>query len=87
MYIIKSVYSSTCYLKLIASSQAIPAEDWFCPECRPKQRSHRLPSRQRSSIDSEELESDRGEEEEEEDESEEEQEESGEEESEEERER
>nr|XP_023689343.1 bromodomain adjacent to zinc finger domain protein 1A [Paramormyrops kingsleyae]XP_023689344.1 bromodomain adjacent to zinc finger domain protein 1A [Paramormyrops kingsleyae] len=66
--------------------KAIPAEDWFCPECRPKQRSHRLPSRQRSSIDSEELESDRGGEEEEEDESEEEQEESGEEESEEEKE-
>ncbi|TSO25194.1 Bromodomain adjacent to zinc finger domain protein 1A [Bagarius yarrelli] len=34
--------------------KAVPSEDWFCPECRPKQRSHRINSRQRSSIDSEE---------------------------------
>ncbi|XP_069049136.1 bromodomain adjacent to zinc finger domain protein 1A [Lepisosteus oculatus] len=34
--------------------KAVPAEDWLCPECRPKQRSRRLSSRQRSSVDSEE---------------------------------
>lgn len=65
--------------------QAVPSEDWFCPECRPKQRSHRINSRQRSSIDSEEeVEEEEEESEEEEEESEEEEEESGEEESEEE---
>uniref|UniRef100_A0A4W5RCH2 Bromodomain adjacent to zinc finger domain protein 1A n=1 Tax=Hucho hucho TaxID=62062 RepID=A0A4W5RCH2_9TELE len=36
--------------------KAVPEGDWFCPECRPKQRANRLPSRQRSSVDSEELE-------------------------------
>ncbi|XP_051503107.1 bromodomain adjacent to zinc finger domain protein 1A-like isoform X2 [Myxocyprinus asiaticus] len=34
--------------------KTVPSEDWFCPECRPKQRSHRINSRQRSSVDSEE---------------------------------
>lgn len=34
--------------------QTIPQGDWFCPECRPKQRSRRLSSRQRSSVDSDE---------------------------------
>ncbi|XP_066525550.1 bromodomain adjacent to zinc finger domain protein 1A isoform X2 [Hoplias malabaricus] len=61
--------------------KAVPTEDWFCPECRPKQRSHRINSRQRSSIDSDELdddeesEEDEDSEEEEEDESEDEEEE------------
>lgn len=56
--------------------KAVPTEDWFCPECRPKQRSHRINSRQRSSIDSEEeMEEDEESEEEEEAESEEEEEE------------
>ncbi|XP_036449468.1 bromodomain adjacent to zinc finger domain protein 1A isoform X2 [Colossoma macropomum] len=69
--------------------KAVPTEDWFCPECRPKQRSHRINSRQRSSIDSEEeLEEDEeSEEEEEESEEEEEEEESEEEEEEEEQEK
>ncbi|XP_023842683.1 bromodomain adjacent to zinc finger domain protein 1A isoform X3 [Salvelinus sp. IW2-2015] len=35
--------------------KAVPEGDWFCPECHPKQRANRLPSRQRSSVDSEEL--------------------------------
>lgn len=57
------------------ASQAVPSEDWFCPECRPKQRSHRINSRQRSSIDSEEeLEEEESEEEVEESEDEEEEE-------------
>ncbi|RXN19266.1 bromodomain adjacent to zinc finger domain 1A isoform X1 [Labeo rohita] len=64
--------------------KAVPSEDWFCPECRPKQRSHRINSRQRSSIDSEEEMEDEEESEEEEDESEEEEDESEEEQSEEE---
>ncbi|XP_052001544.1 LOW QUALITY PROTEIN: bromodomain adjacent to zinc finger domain protein 1A-like [Xyrauchen texanus] len=66
--------------------KTVPTEDWFCPECRPKQRSHRINSRQRSSIDSEEEmdEEEESEEEEEEEESEEEEEESEEEQSEEE---
>ncbi|KAM9842448.1 bromodomain adjacent to zinc finger domain protein 1A [Aulostomus maculatus] len=34
--------------------KSVPEGDWFCPDCRPKQRSSRLPSRQRSSIDEEE---------------------------------
>lgn len=34
--------------------QAIPEGDWFCPECRPKQRSRRLSSRQRPSLESDE---------------------------------
>ncbi|XP_041710710.1 bromodomain adjacent to zinc finger domain protein 1A isoform X1 [Coregonus clupeaformis] len=34
--------------------KAVPEGDWFCPECRPKQRANRLTSRQRSSVDSEE---------------------------------
>ncbi|KAM9354471.1 bromodomain adjacent to zinc finger domain protein 1A isoform 1-T2 [Pholidichthys leucotaenia] len=34
--------------------KSVPEGDWFCPDCRPKQRSSRLPSRQRSSIDDEE---------------------------------
>lgn len=36
----------------------VPEGDWFCPDCRPKQRSSRVPSRQRSSIDEEEEEED-----------------------------
>lgn len=60
---------------LCFASQAVPSEDWFCPECRPKQRSHRINSRQRSSIDSEEeLEEEESEEEVEESEDEEEEE-------------
>lgn len=50
--------------------QSVPEGDWFCPDCRPKQRSNSLPSRQHSSIDEEE--EDEVEEQEEEDESEEE---------------
>ncbi|XP_019407199.1 PREDICTED: bromodomain adjacent to zinc finger domain protein 1A, partial [Crocodylus porosus] len=34
--------------------KAIPEADWFCPECRPKQRSRRLSSRQRLSVESDE---------------------------------
>ncbi|KAJ6655664.1 hypothetical protein lerEdw1_004900 [Lerista edwardsae] len=34
--------------------KAVPDGDWFCPECRPKQRSRRLSSRQRSSLESDE---------------------------------
>ncbi|XP_048340741.1 bromodomain adjacent to zinc finger domain protein 1A isoform X1 [Sphaerodactylus townsendi] len=34
--------------------KAVPDGDWFCPECRPKQRSRRLSSRQRPSIESDE---------------------------------
>ncbi|XP_067390237.1 bromodomain adjacent to zinc finger domain protein 1A isoform X2 [Emydura macquarii macquarii] len=34
--------------------KAIPEGDWFCPECRPKQRSRRLSSRQRPSMESDE---------------------------------
>ncbi|XP_022053565.2 bromodomain adjacent to zinc finger domain protein 1A [Acanthochromis polyacanthus] len=56
--------------------KSVPGGDWFCPECRPKQRSSRLPSRQRSSIDEEEEEEEDDESEEEEEESEEEEEES-----------
>uniref|UniRef100_A0A3P9CKT5 Bromodomain adjacent to zinc finger domain protein 1A n=1 Tax=Maylandia zebra TaxID=106582 RepID=A0A3P9CKT5_9CICH len=63
--------------------KSVPEGEWFCPDCRPKQRSNRLPSRQRSSIDEEE-ERDYDDEEEEEEESEEEEEEESEEESEEE---
>ncbi|XP_076834125.1 bromodomain adjacent to zinc finger domain protein 1A isoform X2 [Brachyhypopomus gauderio] len=64
--------------------KVVPTEDWYCPECRPKQRSHRINSRQRSSVDSEEEMEESGEEasEEEEEESEEEAEESEDEESE-----
>ncbi|KAM8914075.1 bromodomain adjacent to zinc finger domain protein 1A isoform 2-T2 [Spinachia spinachia] len=47
--------------------KAVPEGDWFCPDCRPKQRSSRLPSRQRSSIDEEEPEEEEEEEEEEDD--------------------
>uniref|UniRef100_A0A673M121 Bromodomain adjacent to zinc finger domain protein 1A n=1 Tax=Sinocyclocheilus rhinocerous TaxID=307959 RepID=A0A673M121_9TELE len=64
--------------------KAVPSEDWFCPECRPKQRSHRINSRQRSSIDSEEDMEEEEESEQEEEESEEEEVESEEEQSEEE---
>ncbi|XP_069391303.1 bromodomain adjacent to zinc finger domain protein 1A isoform X2 [Paralichthys olivaceus] len=53
--------------------KTVPEGDWFCPDCRPKQRSSRVPSRQRSSVDEEEED---GEEEEEEQETEEEEEES-----------
>ncbi|KAK2892310.1 bromodomain adjacent to zinc finger domain protein 1A isoform X2 [Channa argus] len=61
--------------------KSVPEGDWFCPDCRPKQRSSRLPSRQRSSIDEEEEEEEDSEEEgEKEEESEEEDEESEEEE-------
>ncbi|XP_030102507.1 bromodomain adjacent to zinc finger domain protein 1A isoform X4 [Mus musculus] len=34
--------------------KAVPDGDWFCPECRPKQRSRRLSSRQRPSLESDE---------------------------------
>ncbi|XP_062432002.1 bromodomain adjacent to zinc finger domain protein 1A isoform X3 [Rhea pennata] len=34
--------------------KVIPEGDWFCPECRPKQRSRRLSSRQRPSMESDE---------------------------------
>ncbi|XP_074069460.1 bromodomain adjacent to zinc finger domain protein 1A isoform X3 [Macrotis lagotis] len=34
--------------------KTVPEGDWFCPECRPKQRSRRLSSRQRPSEESEE---------------------------------
>ncbi|XP_061531351.1 LOW QUALITY PROTEIN: bromodomain adjacent to zinc finger domain protein 1A [Phycodurus eques] len=34
--------------------KSVPEGDWFCPDCRPKKRSGRLPSRQRSSLDEEE---------------------------------
>ncbi|XP_056151838.1 bromodomain adjacent to zinc finger domain protein 1A isoform X2 [Lampris incognitus] len=34
--------------------KAVPVGDWFCPECRPKQRSRRLSSHQHSSVNSEE---------------------------------
>ncbi|XP_062252895.1 bromodomain adjacent to zinc finger domain protein 1A isoform X2 [Platichthys flesus] len=34
--------------------KTVPEGDWFCPDCRPKQRSSRVPSRQRSSVDEEE---------------------------------
>ncbi|XP_029972388.1 bromodomain adjacent to zinc finger domain protein 1A isoform X2 [Salarias fasciatus] len=64
--------------------KSVPGGKWFCPDCRPKQRSKRLPSRQRSSVDEDEAEDD--EEEEEESEEEEEEEEESEEESEEEQE-
>ncbi|XP_074548137.1 bromodomain adjacent to zinc finger domain protein 1A [Halichoeres trimaculatus] len=61
--------------------KSVPEGDWFCPDCRPKQRSSRVPSRQRSSIDEEEeVEDEEEEEEEEEEESEEEEEETEEEE-------
>ncbi|XP_073205108.1 bromodomain adjacent to zinc finger domain protein 1A isoform X5 [Lepidochelys kempii] len=46
--------------------KAIPEGDWFCPECRPKQRSRRLSSRQRPSMESDEEASEQFEEEEEE---------------------
>ncbi|XP_077395143.1 bromodomain adjacent to zinc finger domain protein 1A isoform X2 [Festucalex cinctus] len=32
----------------------VPEGEWFCPDCRPKKRSGRLPSRQHSSLDEEE---------------------------------
>lgn len=66
------VYSTTLYL-----SQSVPEGDWFCPDCRPKQRSSRIPSRQRSSIDEDEEEEEGDKEEEEDEESEEEEEEEG----------
>uniref|UniRef100_H0WKB5 Bromodomain adjacent to zinc finger domain protein 1A n=1 Tax=Otolemur garnettii TaxID=30611 RepID=H0WKB5_OTOGA len=34
--------------------KTVPEGDWFCPECRPKQRSRRLSSRQRPSMESDE---------------------------------
>uniref|UniRef100_A0A2H6N2J6 Bromodomain adjacent to zinc finger domain protein 1A n=2 Tax=Micrurus carvalhoi TaxID=3147026 RepID=A0A2H6N2J6_9SAUR len=34
--------------------KAVPEGDWFCPECRPKQRSRRLSSRQRPSVENDE---------------------------------
>uniref|UniRef100_A0A667XPW8 Bromodomain adjacent to zinc finger domain protein 1A n=1 Tax=Myripristis murdjan TaxID=586833 RepID=A0A667XPW8_9TELE len=64
--------------------KSVPEGDWFCPDCRPKQRSSRLPSRQRSSIDEDEEVEEESEEEEDEEEEEEESEEEEEEESEEE---
>uniref|UniRef100_A0A8C1GGN3 Bromodomain adjacent to zinc finger domain protein 1A n=1 Tax=Cyprinus carpio TaxID=7962 RepID=A0A8C1GGN3_CYPCA len=64
--------------------KTVPSEDWFCPECHPKQRSHRINSRQRSSIESEEEMEDEEESEQEEEESEEEEDETEEEQSEEE---
>ncbi|XP_015248022.1 PREDICTED: bromodomain adjacent to zinc finger domain protein 1A [Cyprinodon variegatus] len=62
--------------------KCVPEGSWFCPDCRPKQRSSRVPSRQRSSVDDNE--EDDEEEEDEEEESEEESEEEDEEEQEEE---
>ncbi|XP_061598939.1 bromodomain adjacent to zinc finger domain protein 1A isoform X2 [Cololabis saira] len=62
----------------------VPEGDWFCPDCRPKQRSSRVPSRQRSSIEEEDEDNDEEEEEEEEEEESEEEEEESEEEEEEE---
>ncbi|XP_038156804.1 bromodomain adjacent to zinc finger domain protein 1A isoform X2 [Cyprinodon tularosa] len=62
--------------------KCVPEGSWFCPDCRPKQRSSRVPSRQRSSVDEKEEEDE--EEEDEEEESEEESEEEDEEEQEEE---
>uniref|UniRef100_A0A8D0L9G2 Bromodomain adjacent to zinc finger domain protein 1A n=1 Tax=Sphenodon punctatus TaxID=8508 RepID=A0A8D0L9G2_SPHPU len=44
--------------------KAVPEGDWFCPECRPKQRSRRLSSRQRPSMESDEDAADEFEEEE-----------------------
>ncbi|CAL9686700.1 unnamed protein product [Knipowitschia caucasica] len=55
--------------------KSIPTGDWFCPDCKPKQRSSRVPSRTRSSVDEEEEEEEESEEEEEESEEEEEEEE------------
>uniref|UniRef100_A0A673ASJ5 Bromodomain adjacent to zinc finger domain protein 1A n=1 Tax=Sphaeramia orbicularis TaxID=375764 RepID=A0A673ASJ5_9TELE len=54
--------------------KSVPEGDWFCPDCRPKQRSSRVPSRQRSSIDEDE-EQEEGEDDEEEEEEEDEEEE------------
>lgn len=36
------------------SRQAVPQGDWFCPDCRPKQRSSRLTSRQQHPVYEEE---------------------------------
>lgn len=36
------------------SWQAVPQGDWFCPDCRPKQRSSRLTSRQQHPVYEEE---------------------------------
>lgn len=36
------------------SWQAVPQGDWFCPDCRPKQRSGRLTSRQQHPVNEEE---------------------------------
>ncbi|EDL36738.1 mCG126024, partial [Mus musculus] len=46
--------------------KAVPDGDWFCPECRPKQRSRRLSSRQRPSLESDEEMEEEGQSEEEE---------------------
>uniref|UniRef100_A0A8D3AMI7 Bromodomain adjacent to zinc finger domain protein 1A n=1 Tax=Scophthalmus maximus TaxID=52904 RepID=A0A8D3AMI7_SCOMX len=54
--------------------KSVPEGDWFCPDCRPKQRSSRVPSRQRSSIDDEEEEEEEKDDQEEEEEEEEEEE-------------
>ncbi|XP_004867628.1 bromodomain adjacent to zinc finger domain protein 1A [Heterocephalus glaber] len=35
--------------------KTVPEGDWFCPECRPKQRSRRLSPRQRPSLESDEM--------------------------------
>jgi hypothetical protein len=43
--------------------QAVPSGDWFCPSCRPKQRSGLSSARQRSSSQSEEEEEEEEEEE------------------------
>ncbi|XP_063295772.1 bromodomain adjacent to zinc finger domain protein 1A [Pelobates fuscus] len=53
----------------------VPEGDWFCPECRPKQRMKRPPARQRPSVESDEEEMESAEEESEEEVSEEEEEE------------
>lgn len=37
--------------------KSIPDGDWFCPDCKPKLRSQRIPSRTRSSLDEQEEES------------------------------
>lgn len=45
--------------------QSVPEGEWFCPDCRPKQRSSHISSRQRSSLDEEEEDENEEEEEEE----------------------
>ena len=46
------VLSERWLLIICVIYQTVPEGDWFCPECRPKQRSRRLSSRQRPSLES-----------------------------------